>query len=356
MRSVFSRFNKNTVKKCIPFLIMVMLSGVIAVLLATWSDEAMKDLVQNFYNQIQENLDDKNYENSDISAENYDVADDKYIAQNDDPHLIISGVNNYVKTIDIYFKEDLEQDIPVELFWGIEGESFVADRMVTALAQKGSTQLKINFENQVTDLRIDIGTSKNVSFALDSIEINHKITLAEIFACMLNCMKKSIWFDRFQILFLILCFILIHFVVNIRKMYNILFDNRWLVAGLVLIFLCVNGYHGNSITAFDKYVQPGMGNDYIQPVLGQTRDIRSDEWMVSLPNSLSARYLDDSSGKYNYILRGTDTEMVRTTVIGLINPINLLGRLASFLGSDGSYSYSWYVNIFLTFLFNSNFP
>ncbi len=351
MKPIFSRIDRDVAKKSIPFLTVLVFSVIIAIFLASWRDDGVRDLVRGYFNQKKEGLMEMRYSGSDVSAVNYDVVGQKYTAQNDDPQLVISGVNHYVKTITVFLR-DVERDIPVEVFWGIEGQGFAPDRMMNVLAQKGTRQLDIDFENQVTDLRIDIGTSRNVSFTLDYIEINHKIRVAEIFDCMLKSVKKSIWFDRFQIFFLVACFVLVHFVVDIKKMYRFLFDKRWLVAGIVLFFLCINGYHGNSITAFDMYVQPGAGNDYIQPVLGQTRDIRSDEWMVSLPNSLSARYLDGSSGNYNYILRGTNTVMVRTTIISLLNPINLVGKVVSVFGSDSLYSYQWYATIFLAFLMN----
>lgn len=352
---MIKKLNARTIgiiaRKSIPYIAILVFSLVIAFFLSLWKDDAMRSLMQEYLNEMQEGMKEQHYAPSDVDAEDYDVAGRKYVARSDDPKLVISGVNQHVNTITIFFEAGVVQDTPVEVFWSIEGEGFVPERMVTAMAQKGTSQLSIDLDNQVVDLRLDIGTSKGVSFALDHIEVNHKIGFAEIFDCMLVSMKKSIWFDRFQIIFLIACFVLVHFIVDIKKMYQFLFDKRWIVAGILLLFLCINEYHGNSITAFDMYVQPGAGNDYIQPVLGKTRDIRSDEWVVGLPNSLSYRYLDDSSNN-NYILRGTNTAMGRTTVISIVNPINLVGSLASLLGDDCSYSYFWYVPIFLTFLFN----
>lgn len=73
---------------------------------------------------------------------------------------------------------------------------------------------------------------------------------------------------------------------------------------------------------FDNYVQPGQGSEFVTPVYGETHSIRSDEWAVSTPRYLTAKYTD--YGKYNYIIMGKQTENIAQT--GLYKSYSALAK------------------------------
>lgn len=56
--------------------------------------------------------------------------------------------------------------------------------------------------------------------------------------------------NRAFLLFFVLFFIGLHFILPVKKMYDRIFEKRWLVGILLLLFLTVNRYHGDSITYY----------------------------------------------------------------------------------------------------------
>lgn len=343
-------------KKEYHILCVVLFSIVTAIVFAGLMGNNVKEVLEDYPNALGERIIEKIYDSSEMQSINYIVNGDSYTSQNNDPQLIISGVNTYISSINIVFGKPITQDIPIAVYWGIDGEGFTPDRVKTANANAGIQNIKISFGEKATDLRLDIGTTENISFTLSHVMINEGIpkTLAgRLIQCIKENMGTKVWFDRFQIVFIISVFVLLHFVVNIRNMYKKLFEKRWIVAGFLLLFLVVNKYHGDSITCFDNYVQTGEGSDYIYPVLGEERPIRSDEWLVDTPINLSTQYLENPYGKYNYLVRGTNTiNSSMLTIVSVLNPVNLVSILIRFIfGYEYAYSYTWYINILLSFLF-----
>lgn len=345
----------NSFKKVYRNIYILVISLALAAIFSSLLGGHFKNAITKYINVRKYAIEEASYNYSDIAAVNYTADNQKYISLNNDPQLIISGVNRYVASIDISFAKPIAQDIPVEIFWGVAGEGFAPERMQTALARKGNSDLKILLQKEVTDLRLDIGTSENISFELSSIAINKEMPaslIGTILGCMKEGLKSKAWFDRFQILSLAFAFVLIHFVADIKKMYQILFDKRWAIAGIVLLFMTINRYHGDSISCYDYYIQPGIVSDYSYPIFGKERHIRSDEWVVNTPIKLSTQYLKNPYEKYNNLVRGTNTlNDNMLTLIFILNPVNIISMLIRFLfGYEYSFSYDWYANIFLTFL------
>lgn len=344
------------IKKEYHILCVILIAILISIVSAGLIGDNVEEVLKNYSKASGERIVEKIYNSSEMQSINYFVIGDSYTSQNNDPQLIISGVNTYISSINIVFGNPITQDIPIAVYWGIEGEGFTPDRVKTATANAGIQNIKIYFDEKVTDLRLDIGTTENISFTLSHVMINEgipKTLVGRLILCIKENMGTKVWFDRFQIIFIISVFILLHFVVNIRNIYKKLFYKRWIVAGVLLLFLVVNKYHGDSITCFDNYVQTGEGSDYIYPVLGEERAIRSDEWLVDTPINLSTQYLENPYGKYNYLVRGTDTiNSSMLTIASALNPVNLVSILIRFIfGYEYAYSYSWYINIMLSFLF-----
>lgn len=161
-----------------------------------------------------------------------------------------------------------------------------------------------------------------------------------------NIQSLRLWttFNRAFILFFILVYCGLHFVLPVTKMYNWIFDKRWLLGIIILLFLTTNRYHGDSIGYYANAIQPGQGTESSMPILGATRPIRSDEFVATTPSILASSYGSAAFGKYNEIMRGHDT-------LNIVNGIYLgyatLGYapqelVYSFMPIENAYSFCWY--------------
>ncbi len=124
-----------------------------------------------------------------------------------------------------------------------------------------------------------------------------------------NLANLRIWtaLNRAYILFFILVFGGLHFIIPVNQMYDWIFAKRWLLGIALLLFLTLNRYHGDSIEYYTNVIQPGTSTEASHPILGKTRNIRSDEFIVTTSSILAATYGESPYGKYNHIMRGTDT-------------------------------------------------
>ena len=165
----------------------------------------------------------------------------------------------------------------------------------------------------------------------------------------------GMFLHRLSLIVLIFIFVGLHFFVNIRKMYEWIFQKRVWCAIAVFIFLVANKYNFSSVSQFDAYVETGEGSQYVYPVFGKARSIRSDEWMVSLPRLMSAEYSD--YGKYNNIVRGTETTNLSAS--GLYRSYGALAQPANWgfylFGSEYGESFLWCFNMVFGFLFTFEF-
>lgn len=169
-----------------------------------------------------------------------------------------------------------------------------------------------------------------------------------------NLANLPIWLsiNRAYILFFILFYIGLHFVFPIKKMYTWIFEKRWLLGILLLVFLTVNRYHGDSIEVYYETIQPGEGSPSSVPIFGETRDIRSDEFIVSTPAILASTYGDNAYEKYNDILRGTDTLNI---ISGIYGGYATLGYapwelVYLVLPVENAFSFCWFAPLIFGFL------
>ena len=145
--------------------------------------------------------------------------------------------------------------------------------------------------------------------------------------------------DYFQILAVLMAFLLSHFIVEPYRIRNFIFKYRWLIGLLLLVYLVVNGYNGDSLGAYDMMgVQPGQGSAYVYPIFGKVRTIRSDEFLVSDPSALFSMM----SGHY--------TEGVGLITI-LTNPLAAVNVIVFKLGGPAaSFSLSYFAYKIIGFL------
>lgn len=170
-----------------------------------------------------------------------------------------------------------------------------------------------------------------------------------------NLASLRIWvsLNRAFLLFFVLFFIGLHFILPVKKMYDQIFEKRWLVGMLLLLFLTVNRYHGDSITYYNETIQPeAWEDDASVPIFGKTRAIRSDEYIVDTPSALAAGYGEHPYGARNEVMRGTETSNIAAGVyVGYMTLAKAPWELSyKLLPREYAFSFCWYAKIILGFL------
>lgn len=348
---------KNIIKLVVAFLV----SCSLAILSAT----VYSALYPGDYISIIQDLNNKNkkdkeivYNVADFKLINYSLNGDVLNTTTNDPMMYLNGnLNNYVSTITLEFNKPLESYMDIQVYYTNNGKQFNADQALIASAFSGSNQCVIPLNQYVEQLRLDLGTVPNQQFSLKDVIINDKISMQDIkHAIKLELTQKAfhgIWNDRFLLFLLLFMFIGIHFIFPIKSTYRFLFRKRWLVAGTLLLFIVMNKYNGDSITEYNEYgIQYGQGSEYVQPVFGVPRGIRSDVWLVNTPSLLSAHFGDQPFSKYNYVMRGTKT---LNSILGIYKGYSTIGKnifqSAFFvLGTEYAFSFYWFAPIILLFL------
>lgn len=116
--------------------------------------------------------------------------------------------------------------------------------------------------------------------------------------------------DRFIIYLSIGLFIGMHFIINIKKLWNQIFKKRYLIGFLLFAFLVVNGYHGSSIGLYNNAIQHSTQIYNGNPIIGENRVIRGDDWAVT-----NLLILSQSAEQNNY-------NTVNNTLMAESKPVN----------------------------------
>lgn len=172
-----------------------------------------------------------------------------------------------------------------------------------------------------------------------------------------NIRNLRVWLslNRAFILFFFLFFIGLHFILPIKVMYEKIFEKRWLIGMLLLMFVTINKYHGDSISYYDELLQPGSGDVSSAPIFGMTRKIRSDEFIVDTPSVLASSYGKNAYGKYNEIMRGTKTlNIVNGVYAGYVTLAYAPWELSYLvIPKEYAFSFCWYAPLILGFLMST---
>lgn len=116
-----------------------------------------------------------------------------------------------------------------------------------------------------------------------------------------------ILFYRAFILFFVVFFFSLHFVYPVKKIYDFMFKYRWYIGIGLLLFVTLFKINGDSMAYYTMTIQGDKVDALAYPLFGKIRTIRSDEFLVNNPGIFASVMNDPSFGKYNSILRGTDT-------------------------------------------------
>ncbi len=161
----------------------------------------------------------------------------------------------------------------------------------------------------------------------------------ELFVICGNRINMLIYRETFLTIAFIL--FLLHIFIDIKVLYGFIFKQRFLLGLFLLVLLVAAKINFSNIAVFNQYVQPGKGNEFISPIFGTPRAIRSDEWGVSTPRTLTYQYC--AGEKYNDIIMGTETPNLSATNV-LLSPAIIakpiyIGYL--FLSADYALAFQW---------------
>lgn len=151
---------------------------------------------------------------------------------------------------------------------------------------------------------------------------------------------------------IIIIYISLHFFLNLKKMYNWIFNYRYLIGIIVFLFLVIGGYHGSSISFWNNYIEPEVGVKDGMPIIGIARGIRSDEWLVNTPYNLSQNSKEVNYGKINNLINAKENNvtffprLIVKDAWVLVKP-GTIGYL--FLPLKNAFSFNWYFEIFASF-------
>lgn len=344
-----------TSKYFIKVVISIIISIGLAMVISALPPNRLYQIAQETLRENKYGVENTVYRVEELHTIRYLIDGDSFVVEEGDPQMTLSMEKTYVENVLISFSDATKEKLTVEVYFAENEGEYSAAQLLLVDVPVGAESIFIPVNQVSDDLRIDIGMEPGQKFSLMAIEINsnHTTMGKKIAECISAHIFKDIYYSRVIIFSLIFVFGLSFFVFGFRNTFDCLFEKRWLVGLLFLIFMVANKYHGNSITMFDSYVQHGEGSSYIRPVFGVERGIRSDEWLVDASQSLSTRYLEDPYGNINYITRGADT--INTNGISIatvLNPITLIGLILKLtVGFDYAYSFNWYAAPVLAFLF-----
>ena len=282
--------------------------------------------------------------NEDVTLTNAEFGADGVISCNLDPQISITGVNCYVKKIELLFSDMNSVSMPVQYYlFGDSGELVYASPVYYCSARSKSVFLKV--ESDVVNIRIDVGFDSSDSYRLDKIVINP--SAKDVFLVAI----ADVSWQRIIILTLIIVTIL--FLIKDHKAFcAFAFRYRWLIGALLVCAGTLLKIHGSSIGVLGSRLS---GVD-IDRIWGSNRAIRSDEYAVftqmALSQFKSGFALD--SGIWGY----SDTDMFLVygqpvkSLVALYRPFSL-GYM--FLGAERGLAFYWCSRNVILFLVSFEF-
>ncbi|MDO5310733.1 MAG: hypothetical protein Q4E94_02365 [Clostridia bacterium] len=297
--------SKQKTQKKIWMICLAFVTAFVCAILCEQLFFAQNNVLQSF---IASNLDaskNQTYYLENFDIVNYSINGNTITSTTDDGQLCYSNINQYITDITIDFDTPVAQDSPAVVYYTYSNlETYSEQTALRFMLCAGDSELSIPFNHYISSLRIDLGNIPQETFSISQINIRCE---ALPISCVFQGLFDSVSGERILLLTILFMFIALHFILNIKKMYNWMFRYRYVVATAIVVFLVCMQYNFSSISMFDQYIQPGEGSEYVQPVFGSARPIRSDEWLVGTPKRLSTAFDAQPYGQYSYIMRGTQT-------------------------------------------------
>ncbi|MFI3307180.1 MAG: hypothetical protein R3Y21_01300 [Mycoplasmatota bacterium] len=159
-------------------------------------------------------------------------------------------------------------------------------------------------------------------------------------------------YDLMLFVAIAIAFLECHIFLDIKKMYNFLFKNRYIVGIFIFMFLVIGEYNGSSLNFWNQYIQPNSNVEYSNNIIGISRGIRSDEWLVTTPHILSQTSENSNFSSVSNLLNAKETNvtmfprLVIKDLTMIVYP-STLGYL--FFNNEMAFSFNWYFNYFALF-------
>lgn len=139
-------------------------------------------------------------------------------------------------------------------------------------------------------------------------------------------------------------------VFGFHATFDFAFRKRYWIGAIIFAILVLGGFHGSSVNMLNYYVQPGIAVENTQPLLGELRVIRGDEWATSTLTQLSQ--VPNNLETENSILNGytkniTFYPRVATKSLTSISNPRTFGYF--FLPTEQAFAFSWYIGYFILF-------
>lgn len=154
----------------------------------------------------------------------------------------------------------------------------------------------------------------------------------------LNVYQNTLYIERTIIVFAIVEFIGLHIIFGIKRLWNFIIDNRYIIALIMLALFTVLKISGSSMGAVTNWIlEPEKNNT----ILGTYRFIRSDEYGVD--TLLTASQLKNGFNQISNLIRNDKTDMFLTiyvpikSILSLFRIYNIGYVIPNF---DLSYSFS----------------
>ncbi len=167
-------------------------------------------------------------------------SDGRLIADNQDPQIIIRGLNCQIDTVQLRVRDISSSALNLQLFY-TDNVPFSEENSLRDTLTENEYVKNIEIKQFATDVRIDIGDSPDVSYIVDEIIINPHL-FEYLYGHVGNMSRKRV------ALFFAAWIVVLMMSWNYRMFVDLLFRHRWsigvvvILAATVLQFWGLNGY------------------------------------------------------------------------------------------------------------------
>jgi len=272
---------------------------------------------------------------------------DTYITTSDDSQIIAYNINGNVNDANFSINSSCKGNM--QAYYTVhKDDDFQEKYSMNYDINEGNNDYHILISNNIYDLRIDPVNGDNCSISISNISVNYS--------------KLSIFqfmnFDKIFIISIIILFIFINLFYDRKKLYSFMFDKRILIGATIVFVAVLFKYNGSSFLLYNEQVQPNTKIANQSELFGQSRSIRSDEWNVSTPISLSQLSGDKKLGYFSNNFRAEDTDMYVNTsapvldIVGISKPFTW-GYFI--FGAERGFSFWWVARFVALFLVSIEF-
>lgn len=158
--------------------------------------------------------------------------------------------------------------------------------------------------------------------------------------------------DRMLLYIYVIVFIGLNIILDIKKLWNFIYKNRYIIGIILFIYVVIMGYNGSSIFTYNSVIEPEYVTKEFVPIWGVNRPIRSDEFLVDTPALLSQYNHNNDFSTYNNALMGRNTNVsmypkLPTKNLSILTNVRLISFL--FMDLDQAYAFYWYLPYFVLF-------